>query len=76
MDLTASDPLDRGGEEKVPEDLRRKCRREVRVFQRPSDGVVEIIVSGVAVLYSTYLTEFVLLYNLINTLYRIVCKFF
>jgi hypothetical protein len=25
MDLTASDPLDRGGEEKVPEDFRREC---------------------------------------------------
>jgi hypothetical protein len=25
MDLTASGPLDRGGEEKVPEDLRREC---------------------------------------------------
>jgi hypothetical protein len=25
MDFTASDPLDRGGEEKVPEDLRREC---------------------------------------------------
>jgi len=25
MDLTASDPLDRGGEGKVPEDLRREC---------------------------------------------------